>query len=1017
MEPSGSLDVPLVGRDLEFDAAIEVVAATPGDAARVVLLAGEAGVGKSRLAREIVTSAALPSVWATCWEGEEAPSFWPWLQVLRAWRPPPGTSSAGSLHEVLGIDRDGDVHDNRFRLFDAFAAAVAEETSDGPALVVIDDLQWADAGSIRLLRFLAADVRARRLTVLGAYRDHAEPSGNTLTRAAPDLCRNGLYLHLDGLTETAVSQLSAHLGSEGVDGAALHRRSGGNPLFVREFARLADPATQTIPASVEAVVRLRIEALTPGATTALVGSAVLGTVVERTLLAHLLDVGVADVSDGMEEAVAAGLLDRHGDDAYGFAHSVVQETLYASIRPGERARLHTRAAALIEVSSAGRAVLAIAHHRRLGAVGADPVAATWAEKAAVWSFENLAYEQAANWYGHALASVDPDAEPDREARLLTLRAEALLAAGDVAAGRDTLRQAAAAARACGSAELLARAALGWGSGQGGFEVPQHDATQLALLREALAAVGPEPSGLSARLLSRLSVALSGTDDGPRRELSEQAIRAARDVEDIAALGHALAAHCDAIAGPDHSERRRDEAAEIVEIADRIGDRHLELLGRRHRASALLELGEIADFDVEVGRFSAVADDLQQPTYTWYVPLWRGLRALMRGDYEAAAVAQEAGRTMGERAESVNAMALTFTQWWVGERLQGRSPQSAMEMRSVLGFDPGGDPLVSGDAATRLRAVIDTQLGDATSARAHLEVLFTAGLRRRPMDAEWLPEMAQLAEVAVFTDHRAAISEIYDMLEPYAQRFCVEGIGAAFTGSVHWYLAMLANARGDTAAGSEHDRIAREAHRRVGFVVDPPRLAPVAGDSATSAVDRSRSGILAAEGATWAITFDGQTRRVRDGKGVRDIAVLVLRPGQEVHCLELVGGADIGAGTGPALDDSARNVYQRRILDLQEDVDEARAANDLARAERAEAELDALVEQLSQAFGLAGRSRPQGSSAERARSTVTSRVRAAIRQIDAAHPALGRHLQHSVRTGTWCVYSPESPVDWRIDQGA
>jgi hypothetical protein len=164
-----------------------------------------------------------------------------------------------------------------------------------------------------------------------------------------------------------------------------------------------------------------------------------------------------------------------------------------------------------------------------------------------------------------------------------------------------------------------------------------------------------------------------------------------------------------------------------------------------------------------------------------------------------------------------------------------------------------------------------------------------------------------------------------------------------------------------------------------------------------------------------VTFAGTTRRLRDSKGLRDLAVLLARPGEEVHCLELVGGTDTG-GTGPVLDQQARTAYARRIRDLQHDIDEARAANDPHRAERAEDELDALVRQLSEAFGLSGRARATGSAAERARAAAGWRVRAALRQAAEAHPALGRHLDNTVRTGTWCSYRPEVPVAWTVEAG-
>lgn len=171
--------------------------------------------------------------------------------------------------------------------------------------------------------------------------------------------------------------------------------------------------------------------------------------------------------------------------------------------------------------------------------------------------------------------------------------------------------------------------------------------------------------------------------------------------------------------------------------------------------------------------------------------------------------------------------------------------------------------------------------------------------------------------------------------------------------------------------------------------------------------------LAREGDVWAVTFAGRTVRVRDLKGVGDLAVLLRRGGEEVHCLELMGATDVG-DAGPGLDDQARRTYQARILELQHEVDEARDANDPARAERSELELDALVTELSRAFGLSGRSRGAGSSVERARTAVTFRIRAAIKRIAEQHEPLGTHLSHSVRTGTWCAYRPERAVEWVVD---
>jgi hypothetical protein len=169
-----------------------------------------------------------------------------------------------------------------------------------------------------------------------------------------------------------------------------------------------------------------------------------------------------------------------------------------------------------------------------------------------------------------------------------------------------------------------------------------------------------------------------------------------------------------------------------------------------------------------------------------------------------------------------------------------------------------------------------------------------------------------------------------------------------------------------------------------------------------------------EGDVWALTYKGMNVRVRDLKGLRDIAHLLGRPNEEVHCLELMGAAHVQDSAGPALDDRARRAYQARIVELQTEIDEAREANDPNRADRAEVELDTLVQQLSEAFGISGRARERGSSAERARTAVTYRIRAAIRRVAEVHPDLGRHLDNAVRTGTWCSYRPDSDITWQVE---
>jgi hypothetical protein len=160
-----------------------------------------------------------------------------------------------------------------------------------------------------------------------------------------------------------------------------------------------------------------------------------------------------------------------------------------------------------------------------------------------------------------------------------------------------------------------------------------------------------------------------------------------------------------------------------------------------------------------------------------------------------------------------------------------------------------------------------------------------------------------------------------------------------------------------------------------------------------------------------LDFDGLSVQLTHQKGFSDLARLLERPGVEVHCLELADRPAETSGDAPQLDERARREIQARVRDLQHEIDAADAAHDLARAERAREEFDRIVELLSGALGLGGRSRALGSAAERARSAVTWRIRSAVKKIAKAHPQLGRHLENAVRTGTFCLYEPERPVNW------
>ncbi|MEX2196763.1 MAG: AAA family ATPase [Thermoleophilaceae bacterium] len=187
---------------------------------------------------------------------------------------------------------------------------------------------------------------------------------------------------------------------------------------------------------------------------------------------------------------------------------------------------------------------------------------------------------------------------------------------------------------------------------------------------------------------------------------------------------------------------------------------------------------------------------------------------------------------------------------------------------------------------------------------------------------------------------------------------------------------------------------------------PPDAAPAPGAGA----------VFRRDGDLWTLAYRDATVRLPHLKGLTDIAALLAAPGREVHCLELAGEAGpapTGGDLGEVMDARARDEYRARIEELRSEIEDARRAHDPVRAERAQNELGAIAAALESAYGLGGRVRRTGDPAERARTAVAWRIRNAVRKIEAEHPALARHLRNAVRTGTWCAYEPETPMDWEL----
>jgi tetratricopeptide (TPR) repeat protein len=798
-------------------------------------------------------------------------------------------------------------------------------------------------------------------------------------------------------------------------------------------------------------------------------ASVAGPEFEASAVARAIGEQPETVRASLDEAAAAGLLveTRRLVGRFAFAHELTRETLSENLGSATRADLHGRLGEAIEAlsgASIDTRLGELAHHFLNGRPEDRVRAVEYSRRAGQYALERRLYGDALEHFARALdVSEDQD---DRLAITLAL-GDAAVRAGEWPRATEAFISAAELARRLGRPEELARAALGLGAGLGGFEVRLFDQRQIDLLEEALAALDPVDSSLRAWILARLSVALSYVGSEERRGgLAKQAVAMARRVGEPAALAYALSTYCDTIATPEHLPERLAASEEMVRLAREAGDRELELLGHRFRVESLFQSGDIPALDAEIESYARLSEVLRQPLSHWYVPLFRGARALLEGRFSDSERLAGKALEMGERAHSMNArMMADFTQLTEAFRQQGRFEEMEVQWRRFVEAYPEMASMADWIAF----ALATVGQGDQAKARADLERLAASGaLTMLGGGGMWIVMTAFMAEVAAAVRSVAAAEVLYDALLPFGPQLVVCGIAGATYGSVWRQLGLLAEVLGRREEAAEHFERAIEAHRSAGAL---PYLAHTQREFATlllarrdpgdaeraktlldQAVDTYRrlgmdrwlerareleepmvaDSEFHREADVWTVSFAGRAARLKDTKGLRDIAILLARPGTEVHCSELIAAGEgsasptapswelveAGLSTGGAranevLDQRARDAYRARVVELQEDLDEAEASNDPERAARARVEMDFLTTELARAYGLGGRIRKAGDPTERARKAVAERIRASIARVAAAHPALGRHLENSIRTGIFCSYRPETPVDWKL----
>jgi DNA-binding SARP family transcriptional activator len=467
----------LVGREEQLGVLEAALADAAAGRGRLVLVAGEPGIGKTRLAEEGVQRATRDGVavaWGRCWEEQGAPPFWPWVQVLRellADTPP------ARLPAVLGSDtpdlvpllpelgeRAGavpygpvlDVETVRFRLCHAVMALLRRLASSRPLLLVLDDLQWADAASLRLLSMLGGALRGAHILIVATFRSPDADGGDRLAHTLATLARAAPVdrMVLRGLSSAHVSRMmAAELGAEPNPELArvVHDRTDGNPFFVVELLRLLggggqQAAALEIPAGVRDVLRRRLAQLPEQTNAVLLVAAISGREFDLDTVMAVTELDDDQALEAVEAALLSGLVVEDADTVgrFRFAHALVREVIYDDVSRVRRARLHARVAQALEQrqgADRGEHALALAYHwwAATPVVGAD-VVLSHLLAGADQALSRLAHEEAEQQLRRALellASTPPSPERTRSELAVQLRLGALCSQLEGAAAPST----------------------------------------------------------------------------------------------------------------------------------------------------------------------------------------------------------------------------------------------------------------------------------------------------------------------------------------------------------------------------------------------------------------------------------------------------------------------------------------------------------------------------------------------------------------------------------------------------
>ncbi|MDN4501320.1 AAA family ATPase [Alteromonadaceae bacterium BrNp21-10] len=826
------------GRALELQKITPLLAQLSEFNGHVALLAGSAGIGKSRLLEEIAVIAhgkQIQVMWGRCREDTGAPAYWPWKQLLCAnFRDQqfvtanehpelahliPQLFQPQAVASLENIESEGSGSEQtRFKLFHGICSLLSCAAASQPMLIILDDLHRADLLSLQLLELLATELEGQGIMIIGSYRDSDVSDDHRFSKTISELSRLYRYSHLH-LSNLDVDAVTAFIQTEITDVTAntlsrIVQRTDGHPLYLMETIRHLQQGgdAEALPQNLKAIINQRLMSLCDETLKALRAAAVIGRSFDILTLHNMLGIGVEVVLQRLESALVSGQLNELNEPGqFQFSHALIRDTLYDALTSAERLHLHCNLAEYLEHSSSDLVQIAF-HYHQASPLGMADKAVEYAYKAGVEANKMMAYEIAVRYFQQALRLAPLSDKP----KLTLTLAMAQLRSGESVLAIVTFEKACELAEQSCENLIFAEAAMGMEDAS--WRPGLANATVLSFLQRALEYPQINGSKLEVRLLCALirGHMMCGDRSVKTKKLQQKARQLAEIIGDDelmarVLLAEILATQLDPLI-PSLYELRIGKGEEAVELAMRSGNVMFSVEIYSWLIQDLFVVGNIDRMLQHIDRQLQLGERIKQPYFNYYFLLWHSLLNFAQGNFSAA--------------QQFADKALDHCRWLPGQDGDGIYGIQTFSIKRELGQLQGFAPIVEQFVKSTSKqamwkpglALIYADIGEVHKAQTLLDELLREEQINIPNDAMWLTSVAYLSEVCATLGATQYAQRLYDLLLPHQDFNLLIGSNISTLGAVSRILGMLATALQQWSIAEAHFEHAIASNDKQSFAV-------------------------------------------------------------------------------------------------------------------------------------------------------------------------------------------------------